>query len=1137
MPQGTPWGTMPGDGSDDFSAFTVDSAFENLLQRVAGDSGPSDRDVVETFRARYADHPRFQFLESLGVGGFGAVFLVEDRRLGDRVALKMLHAAGPRAIYRFKQEFRLLQQVVHPGLVRLFQLYCEGGQWFFTMEWLPGRDLLDPLDARPLLPQFMQLGEALMHLHGQGLLHLDLKPSNVRVTDEGRVVLLDFGLARVSTDGGQVRAGTPGYMAPEQRRGETASPATDWYAVGVMLFQALTGRRPLPGDPRFDGVDRSDPEVARLVTLCEGLLESDPSDRPDEGRIAELLGIEPPRPAVVSPRPQEASRAAGLGSGTVVAHSPEGQSNRHWLASLAAELSSSGSLVLQSRCRVQESIAFRAFDELVDGLAQALMALDPVERGGIWPRDTAALVALFPAFARALDTKPAGTMAGPELRQRGFFAFRELLGRLVRSRPVAILVDDVQWMDADSVLPLLGLVDPPVSLPILLVVTCRTRGDLTPSMGPAAPLLQWARNPLILSVESELRPAIREVEQGAVPSPELIEVYGSALALLAAARQPLELGVAQRALPAFDFSDAVVRGLLRWETGDRLDFASAEWAATARELEGGVEAHRSLAAALGPGADPVRLSGHCAAGGQPDEARNGLLSSANQAFEDGRFQAACRCFGALDALQLRWDDADREWRWRWAQSLARVGHCGQAGALARILAPRLTPDRRAMVSLHAAQWLLASGEVDAGLQLAGEVLRPLGVRLPTTRIGRMVAFVEARARSRQPVPTLEPVSSDPSERRAAEASWNLGLRIASMDLLQGAHLLSHHLDLAARGGAAGAYGRGLAVEAVMRSVLGTHEPEALIRRAEELVQESGDRRSQGGLLLARAMTHVFAGAFGRALEACDRADPYFAVSGSEGVQDAILLQGLRQMALYWTGRLDELRRVYLRGADLHRSRGDRFARVHLTTQFGWLAPLLVDDLQRAQTLLAEADEVWSTGGYQTQRLTLTLARVNALLYAGQVEEAAAMVASEHRAIQRSGLLLVAAHRLRWNGLHCRVLMASIEAGGSDPRAGRDLHRRLKMKRWQGVVWAGGIRRVLLGRLQAASGDTEGAIATLLEAEEELGSHGLEGIRQSARWRRGHLMGGERGEELVQDAERFFSGQGCVRAARWAQWIA
>jgi serine/threonine protein kinase len=203
---------------------------------------------------------RLSILRKLGEGGMGVVYEVFDAARKSRVACKTLTRIDAAGVYRLKNEFRALADVRHENLVCLHELFADNETWFFTLElvvgerfdaWVRPENALDEQRLRAALPQLVL---AMGAIHGAGKLHRDLKPSNVLVTLEGRVVVLDFGLAVDPELGGvgqtvldESVSGTPGYMAPEQAAGRPATAASDFYALGVMLFEALTGELPFAG--------------------------------------------------------------------------------------------------------------------------------------------------------------------------------------------------------------------------------------------------------------------------------------------------------------------------------------------------------------------------------------------------------------------------------------------------------------------------------------------------------------------------------------------------------------------------------------------------------------------------------------------------------------------------------------------------------------------------------------------------------------------------------------------------------------------------------------------------------------------------------------------------------------------------
>ncbi len=509
---------------------------------------------------------RFTVIRPLGAGAFGSVSVVRDRERGLELALKRLERVDPSSIYRFKQEFRALTDVKHPNLVKLHELFSADSVWCFTMDlvegvrfdawvWglendpdalsrvpstLPTGESTDPMlpmpgarartsssergegtrdtnvvDRRVNLKRvreaLAQLAAGVLALHGAGILHRDLKPSNVLVARDGHVSILDFGMVATgvgdthqSSDGAIV--GTPAYMSPEQARGAPLTTASDWYTVGLMLYEAMTGHLPFSGTvtdmiAARASRDPLDPRALKnglpedLCDLCMRLLSRDPGKRPSGIEIARALGLDPAAFAtsrqvlagafVGRNREAESLRKAfalSRAGKTVVAHvhGPSGHGKttliRRFLADLALHHEV---VVLEGRCYERESMPFKAVDDLVDALGRYLRGLRPVEAAGFMPRDARALVRLFPALGRlelAADLQGRAPSSDPlELRRRAFAALREMLARISDARPVVLFLDDVHWGDSDSAALVRNLLAPP-DVPPLLLIACY-RGD------------------------------------------------------------------------------------------------------------------------------------------------------------------------------------------------------------------------------------------------------------------------------------------------------------------------------------------------------------------------------------------------------------------------------------------------------------------------------------------------------------------------------------------------------------------------------------------------------------------------------------------------------------------------------------
>ncbi len=512
---------------------------------------------------------RFEVLGCLGRGGMGIVYEVFDRQEHARVALKTVLHFDPVSLYRFKQEFRTLADVLHPNLVHLHELVAgEDDDVFFTMELIEGSDFIEHVqmpgrskgdsaarttvvtietarrraqkaagqevlavesDAVPraraaadfdkLRPALRQLVEGVRALHAAGKLHRDLKPSNVRVTPEGRVVILDFGVAtelkrRSETDGGEEEfVGTVTYMAPEQASGEGPVAASDWYSVGALLYEAIVGSPPYGGSA-IDILTLKSTVIAMspsecvdgvpedLDALCVALLSIDPEDRPDSTEILRQLGAKansdhaPPMATVDGFESQllvgrdAETRALGeafaaVGEGRSVAVRVSGLSGlgksslvHHYLNELNPPGSRGEVLVLRGRAYERESMPYKAIDSVVDALSRHLM-----EHPGLpLPDAMGALAHLFPVLRRApaVDAVPKTTGGDPQVvRQLAFGALRELLTTLSTRQRVVVFIDDVQWGDNDSAALLVEVMRPPAPPPILLLTTHRSEDAAT----------------------------------------------------------------------------------------------------------------------------------------------------------------------------------------------------------------------------------------------------------------------------------------------------------------------------------------------------------------------------------------------------------------------------------------------------------------------------------------------------------------------------------------------------------------------------------------------------------------------------------------------------------------------------------
>src|SRR5438445_1274128 len=205
---------------------------------------------------------RYRVVGRIAAGGMGEVYRAEDTVLGREVALKVLHPqfAGDRGfVDRFRREARAAAILNHPNIVGVYDWGLTEGTYFMVMEYVRGHNLrtllseygrLQPLQVVEIAAQVLS---ALDHAHGHGIVHRDVKPENILIAREGTVKVADFGLARAFADASISQAegtvtGTVQYLAPEQIQGAPADPRTDLYALGVVMFECLTGRSPFSGE-------------------------------------------------------------------------------------------------------------------------------------------------------------------------------------------------------------------------------------------------------------------------------------------------------------------------------------------------------------------------------------------------------------------------------------------------------------------------------------------------------------------------------------------------------------------------------------------------------------------------------------------------------------------------------------------------------------------------------------------------------------------------------------------------------------------------------------------------------------------------------------------------------------------------
>jgi len=282
---------------------------------------------------------RYEIIEGLGTGGMGKVYRVKDKKLDEEMALKILKpeiAADKGMIERFKNELKLSRKIAHRSVCKMYDLNEEEGTHFITMEYVTGEDLKSYIRKKGKISEedaisiAKQICEGLSEAHELGVVHRDLKPQNIMIDEKGRTKIMDFGIARSVEAPGMTQTGimigTPDYISPEQAEGEEADQRSDIYALGVILYEMVTGSVPFKGDTALSVAlkhkskippdpKKLNPEVSedlsRLILIC---MEKDRERRYQKAEelLADLRNREEGFPLGTKIRPRRETFVAAL---------------------------------------------------------------------------------------------------------------------------------------------------------------------------------------------------------------------------------------------------------------------------------------------------------------------------------------------------------------------------------------------------------------------------------------------------------------------------------------------------------------------------------------------------------------------------------------------------------------------------------------------------------------------------------------------------------------------------------------------------------------------------------------------------------------------------------------------------------
>jgi hypothetical protein len=1092
-------------------------------------------------------------------------------------------------------------------------------------------------------------------LHEAGKMHRDIKPSNVLVTREGRVVLLDFGLvaeiAPAQSDS-QDAVGTPAYMSPEQMAGRILTPASDWYNVGSMLYQALTGQIPFAGTlldvmrRKQESEPPSPAEVSPgvppdLDALCRGLLRRDPERRPSGPDVREALRevkatvtAAPPAPAAAGSAPfvgRERQLAelrdafARLKQGralTVAVHGGSGMGKSALVRRFLEELRETDpeAVVLAGRCYERESVPYKALDALVDALSRYLRRLPSAQAEAYLPHDILALARVFPVVrqVKAVSRARRAVLEIPdsmELRRRAFAALRELLVRLADRRALVLFIDDLQWGDADSAALLEALLRPP-DPPVLLLIGCYRSEEAETSpllktilpkrlaVDPSLEMRDIVLGELSAAEAAELARALvggppgeREARADAIAREsggnpffieELVrfssagarpvaadvtfdhvietrvsrlpEVARRLLDVVAVSGVPIEVGVAYRAADLEKEGESVlamlrVAHLVRTRSTlsrheietyhDRI--RDAVVARLSPELLR--ECHHRLASALlATGrADPETLATHYLGLGDVESAAEYAAVAAAKASEALAFDHAASLYRfALNLVSATAERANLEVQL--GDALARAGRGVDAATAYLSAAKNVGPALGIEVQRRAAQQLYMSGHIEAGEQALEGVLAKLNMKLPKTPRVALLSLLMRRVQVR--LRGLRFKERDETQISAQDllridTCWAVGVGLGIVDMVRGADFQARHLVLALRAGEPYRVARALAMEGAYVSMGGNRNrkrSQRLLQAAHALADRVKQPYAIGLATLTSGNAAMLDGRWRDGRGLCAQAEQILR-DRSAGVDWEILIAQLCGLACtFFLGEVAALSQRQRTLREEAEGRGSRLRAAFLRTGFcSHIAWLAADQGGRAREELDAGLSGWRQGErFDYLRLWVRGARTDIALYAGEEPGAAEGVGKELRASARALERFVQMGFIRGidSRARRRLAMAAQATGGSERSEllrGVDAHADAIVK--EKTRWGSPLAFLLRAGAAATRGEHERALPLLESAEAGLSAADMALHAVVCRRRRGELLGGDAGRELVAAADAWMAGQGIRRPERMAAMLA
>jgi serine/threonine protein kinase len=1224
---------------------------------------------------------RFAIRRRLGGGAYGVVYEAYDREREATIALKTLRPGNRDSLYRLKREFRALADISHRNLVTLHELLADGDRWFITMELVQGVHFLQYVRAQPaaafvsalqpstksetsmeasrpepprglgsprlfddgrLRESLRQAASGILALHEAGRLHRDIKPSNVLVTGQGRVVLLDFGLVTDFEPFGAERSlslvGTPTYMAPEAASREPISEASDWYSLGVMLYESLTGRPPFGGSftEMAWAKSRGDPPSARSIrddvpedldVLSADLLRRDGKARPTGGDILRRLGVELAPSAQTSERSLSLRPAPFIGRQTELTalcdafeRSRRGHAVRVYVSGTSGigksalvrrfleDARADGAVVLAGRCYERESTPYKALDSLIDSLSQYLKHLPVEQAESLLPADILALTRVFPVLRRveavaATPRKVVEIADSFELRRRAFAALRELFVRLAGRRDVVLFIDDLQWGDVDSAALLEELLRPP-DPPALLVIVCYRSEEAATSpllkrlltqseaadarhlaleeLGPeearelVGALLE--SNPAALAMETDaiaresagnpffIDELIRFGRLGAETTVEamvrervrlLPEPARRLLEVVAVAAQPLNADIAEEASASGGETGALA--VLR--TGRLVRVRAADGGqeietyhdrireAVVAQIPSNLlkEHHRKLASALEASgrADPEQLSLHFQEAGDSPRAAELAIAAAERAAQALAFDRAARFFRI--AIELGPPKGTEAWRSLQAKLGDALANAGRGADAARAyLAAAEGASRATALELErlAAGAFLRCGHIDEALPLFERVTGRVGLSLVQPSWQTILQILVERLwirlrgfrfheRDASQIPAEDLIRLD--------TYWTLASVLTVINTIRGAEFQNRHLLLALKLGEPHRVAHAIAMESAYGAVPGWRRKkrtDKVVALAAALADRVNTPYAAGFARQCALATAYLEGRWKACWNLAETADAIFRERCTNVTWELDFTHNTSMRALYYMGELRELA-LRLPGLIREAREHDDFLAVSsLQARNRYVTYLASDQADQAQDDLRRTlDAWWSRKSFTNLHFWAMISGGDSAIFAGELQTAWEIVANRWAPLKRSGLLRLQIYRIEVLHLRARSAIACAAIG----RIG-DLDRDALLKaatrdiralEREGAPWAAALARLS----RAGISPPDRAPALLSAAESDLRKLDMVLHANTARRRRGQLIGGDEGAALVAEADAWMASQDIKNPARMADMLA